>query len=396
MLVYQAKDCLNCVLELSSVPVKVSYKGSMWTQHLDFYYFKGYQRRPSSLFLDVHLQFNLTDRDVKIYQGSNCSAVWEQYNNDYRLFGLLRQFSLLRSKQLNPFDCTVVGIIANEPYTVRLRIWGKVNYLRAGFFIGAIILYLLSYSLVRNALFFYSSGCALGLISSLLIVGFVVYRFAPKWIIGFPLLFGGWSVSFYGIYLLWRNFTNIVLRYQKFVAAYFATVLIVSFAICYRYGPPTDIRSHNLAQWALQLIALIIIYFSCQVEWKILILNNLRFRKLAEIYFLKSLLRNLPRTRRLLTLGEYERQGIEETRKAMEQLRSYCRSPQVHIGYNFRFASFVEGDCDHIEEEEIRLHEAESSGYSQYSDDSGEDEHLRNIRNSRRNVADLNNTRYVS
>lgn len=58
-------------------------------------------------------------------QGDNCSAVLEQYNSDHRLFGLLRQFSLLRSKQLSPFDRSVIGIATNKPYSIRVRIWGK-------------------------------------------------------------------------------------------------------------------------------------------------------------------------------------------------------------------------------------------------------------------------------
>lgn len=82
---------------------------------------------------------------------------------------------------------------------------------------------------------------------------------------GLPILFGGWSLSFYIVYMVWKNFTLLLLQYQKFIAAYFATVTLISFAICYRYGPPTDVRSHNLAQWALQSIALVLIYFSCQV-----------------------------------------------------------------------------------------------------------------------------------
>lgn len=79
-------------------------------------------------------------------------------------------------------------------------------------------------------------------------------------------MFTGWSVSFFIIYSLWKNLASLVLMYQKFVAAYFATVILISLAVCYRYGPPTDARSHNLAHWTLQLIALILIYSSCQVS----------------------------------------------------------------------------------------------------------------------------------
>lgn len=58
----------------------------------------------------------------------------------------------------------------------------------------------------------------------------------------------------------------LITHYQKFLAAYFGTSILISFAICYRYGPPTDVRTHNLAQWGIQSIALIAIYFSCQAS----------------------------------------------------------------------------------------------------------------------------------
>lgn len=35
-----------------------------------------------------------------------------------------------------------------------------------------------------------------------------------------------------------------------------------------------------------------------------------------------------PSPPRLLTEEEYQRQGEEETRKALEELRNYCRSPE--------------------------------------------------------------------
>lgn len=58
------------VVELSYVLLEVGSKNPTWTHSLDLYFFEGFQRRPSRLFLDVHLQVNLTDRDVKIYQVS--------------------------------------------------------------------------------------------------------------------------------------------------------------------------------------------------------------------------------------------------------------------------------------------------------------------------------------
>lgn len=48
----------------------------------------------------------------------------EHYRDDQRLFGLLRYASIMRSKHLNPFGRSVVGVFTSEPYTVRVRVWG--------------------------------------------------------------------------------------------------------------------------------------------------------------------------------------------------------------------------------------------------------------------------------
>lgn len=42
-------------------------------------------------------------------------------------------------------------------------------------------------------------------------------------------------------------------------------MILISFAVCYRFGPPSDVRTVNIIKWALQLLALIGIYFSCAV-----------------------------------------------------------------------------------------------------------------------------------
>lgn len=42
----------------------------------------------------------------------------------------------------------------------------------------------------------------------------------------------------------------------------------------------------------------------------------------------------------------------------------------------FRLASFVDGICDHVREDESRLHDLESTDFDDLSDDSGEDEYV--------------------
>uniref|UniRef100_A0AAF5PRY9 Nuclear envelope integral membrane protein 1 n=1 Tax=Wuchereria bancrofti TaxID=6293 RepID=A0AAF5PRY9_WUCBA len=391
-----SEECIT--RELTSSYITVPAKVSSWSSTsgiLDLYHCNRFPRHVKHMFMDVYVQINLTNEHAyQLYQGENCSEVLQHYHDDQRFWGLVRRVKLLRYKQLNPFSKTVIGVSTRHPYEIRIRIW-KINYIRVAVFIGGIVLFLMAYSLVKNAIFYYTSGCTIGVLASLLIVGFVVYRLTPRSWLGIPLMFTGWSVSFFFIYTVWKNLASLILLYQKFVAAYFATVILVSLAVCYRYGPPTDVRSHNLAQWTLQLIALLLIYSSCQTTdiaigviallllWSVsknwLINIASRFMSVFKAVWLFL----FPQCQRLLTIEEYRQQGEEETRKALEELRRYCRSPEADVwkitssvSDPKRLASFVDGICDHVREDESRLHDLECTDFDDISDDSGEDEYV--------------------
>ncbi|NXJ72642.1 NEMP1 protein, partial [Rostratula benghalensis] len=75
--------------------------------------------------------------------------------------------------------------------------------------------------------------------------------------------------------------------------------------------------------------------------------------------------RHGPSPPRLLTEEEYRVQGEEETRRALEELRSYCRSPAFsawtavsRIQSPKRFADFM-GGAGHVTPKEISVHEQE-------------------------------------
>ncbi|KFQ81076.1 Transmembrane protein 194A, partial [Phaethon lepturus] len=72
-----------------------------------------------------------------------------------------------------------------------------------------------------------------------------------------------------------------------------------------------------------------------------------------------------PSPPRLLTEEEYRIQGEVETRKALEELRNCCRSPDFsawtavsRIQSPKRFADFVGGAC-HVTRNEVSVHERE-------------------------------------
>lgn len=64
---------------------------------------------------------------------------------------------------------------------------------------------------------------------------------------------GGWAVGVYLIQILWQNIRTLLVNYQSSVLAYIACTGLVSFGICYRFGPVTDQRSKNLIKWMMQV-----------------------------------------------------------------------------------------------------------------------------------------------
>ncbi|VDM92678.1 unnamed protein product [Onchocerca ochengi] len=325
-----SETCITRELTTSyiAVPEKVSGWSSASTI-LDLYHCNRFRRHVAHMFMDVYVQINLTSEHAyQLYQDENCSEILQHYQDDHRLWGLVRRVRLLRYKQLNPFSKTIIGVSTRHPYEIRIRVW-KINYIRLAIFIGSIALFLMSHSLVKNAIFYYTSGCTIGILASLLIVGFVIYRMAPK--------ITEISIGVITLLLLWAVSKN----------------------------------------WLINIISRFMAIFN--VVWHFL----------------------FPQCQRLLTMEEYQQQGEEETRKALEELRQYCRSPKADVwkitssvSDPRRLASFVDGTCDHITEEESYLHDLECSNFDDISDDSGEDEYVVAQRSYLSNNYELPRRRY--
>uniref|UniRef100_A0A8C9FRK1 Nuclear envelope integral membrane protein 1 n=1 Tax=Pavo cristatus TaxID=9049 RepID=A0A8C9FRK1_PAVCR len=138
----------------------------------------------------------------------------------------------------------------------------------------------------------------------------------------------------------------------------------VSFAVCYRYGPLENERSINLLSWALQLLGLALMYLGIQIRpiALALVLGNNWCHSAGRR---AQSARLGPSPPRLLTEEEYRIQGEVETRRALEELRNYCRSPDFsawtavsRIQSPKRFAEFV-GGASHLTASEVSFHEQE-------------------------------------
>ncbi|PKK17453.1 nuclear envelope integral membrane protein 1 [Columba livia] len=241
------------------------------------------------------------------------------------------------------------------------------------FFLG-LLLFFCGDMLSRSQLFYYSAGISFGLLASLLILVYMMSKVMPKKSPVYFLLVGGWSFSLYLLQLIFKNLREICKSYWQYLLGYLLLAGLVSFGVCYRYGPLENKRSINLLSWALQLLGLLFMYSSIQIHPIALALVLVAICTKSLDYPLQwgfALYRRVQSARlgpsppRLLTEEEYRLQGEEETRRALEELRNYCRSPDFsawtaisRIHSPKRFAEFVGGAC-HITPSEVTVHEWE-------------------------------------
>ncbi|XP_049921861.1 nuclear envelope integral membrane protein 1 [Epinephelus moara] len=242
-------------------------------------------------------------------------------------------------------------------------------------FLAGALLFIFAGSLSRSQLFFYSAGMSTGMIASLIIIVFILARFLPKKSPFYALIVGGWSFSVYAIQLVFRNLGVILREHWNVVLGYVGVVGFITFAVCYRYGPLEDEKSITILSWTLQLFGLLLIYLGIQIQQvAFAIIVAALFSKHLEYPVslavaawrrIKRYIRWKPEPRRLLTEEEYQKEAEEETRRALDELRKYCNSPEFspwkavsRLQSPKRFADFVEGS-PHLMSNEVSVHAQE-------------------------------------
>ncbi|NWS78559.1 NEMP1 protein, partial [Crotophaga sulcirostris] len=241
------------------------------------------------------------------------------------------------------------------------------------FFLG-LFLFFCGDTLSRSQLFYYSAGIGIGLLASLLILVYMMSKVMPKRSPVYLVLVGGWSFSLYLLQLIFKNLHEICKSYWQYLLGYLLLMGFLSFGICYRYGPLENERSINLLSWALQLLGLLLLYVSIQIPpialatvVAAICTKNLEY----PLHWAFAAYRRVwgarlaPSPPCLLTEEEYRIQGEVETHRALEELRSHCRSPDFsawtaisRIQSPKRFADFV-GGAFHVTPEEASIHEQE-------------------------------------
>ncbi|XP_062974367.1 nuclear envelope integral membrane protein 2 [Elgaria multicarinata webbii] len=240
-------------------------------------------------------------------------------------------------------------------------------------FVAGGLLFHFALNLSRSIVFYYSAGVAFGILATLPFLLLMLRRFIPR-LSTFWILTGGcWFSSLYIFYTfkedlkwLWYNSTHYILGYIMILG-------FVSFAICYGHGPLNSERSMNLLMWTLQLLGLILIYFGIaipQVAYAVIttmICSKFLQYPLRVFCYVGRKATRLFKSEKLevryLTEEEYREEGETETMKALEELRTFCRSPNfpswvavVKLQTPQKFANFVLG-LPHVSPEEMASHD---------------------------------------
>ncbi|KAJ6654717.1 hypothetical protein lerEdw1_006580 [Lerista edwardsae] len=296
----------------------------------------------------------------------------EKLNDTYIGIGLYSRTTCLKVDLLEPDSS--YSIIVTRTFDPKLFV---VTFL-------GLLLFFCGDLLSRSSLFFYSTGISIGMLSSLLILIYVVSRLVPKKSPVYFMLVGGWSFSVYLIQLVFRNLQEICTLYWEYLLCYLVIVGCLSFAVCYKYGPLENERSINLLTWGLQILGLLLIYSGIQIRQIGIALiviamctKNLEYPVMWAYAIYRKVYTAVekPEPPRLLTEEEYRIQGEVETRRALEELREYCNSPDFsawkavsRIQSPKRFADFVEG-ASHVIPNEISVHEQEYGLWGSFLED---------------------------
>jgi len=221
--------------------------------------------------------------------------------------------------------------------------------------------FLLAPRLARSQAVFYVCGVSLGVSLSLLLLVYLVQKKAGM--SGLTWLVAGYSFSVSLLVYLWHSALAYT-HYLPWLAGYVLASGLLSWAALYRWGPPHP-RTRDIVQWLLRALGLAAVFFSSyqQQTSMCLVLCLLTWQAVpgwlkakANTAMRKKL---FPKQIKLLSEDEYNSQSLEETRRALDDLRRFCQSPESKpwrtVGVlkdPSRFADFMQGS-PHVTEGEV-------------------------------------------
>ncbi|KAH6922127.1 hypothetical protein HPB50_009667 [Hyalomma asiaticum] len=197
--------------------------------------------------------------DLRLFTGEDEQTVQRKYLHSGIDFASV--ISRVHSKfSVNSRHGRCVGVLSREPY--EFTFVREVNRRGILQFCVGVVAFFAAPVISRSAAVFYTCGTGVGVLAFLLIAVFLASRLLPRRAAGYALVLFGWTMVVSWLDFLWSNLQDVVNNYRHFVLCYVVGSAALSFAVCYRFGPPSNPRTLNLIQWSLQLAALACVYFS--------------------------------------------------------------------------------------------------------------------------------------
>ncbi|MBN3288927.1 NEMP2 protein, partial [Polyodon spathula] len=282
----------------------------------------------------------------------------------------------------------VKSIKSSVKYSVRVT-RKKHDLYRFSLFVIGILLLFSARRLCRNTVFYYTLGISLGVFSMFILTLFVLKRFIPKKKTFLFMLSGYSYLSYMVVQQVVNHWDEIKTDYWRYAVGYLLFSGLLGFAVCYKRGPITNKQSLTLLTWALQSIALFLVY--CGITYPpaaygvITILVALKALTFARFLIcriirgifqiLKSSFKAKELEIRLLSEEEYIKQGDTETRASLQELRENCLRPEFpawevvsRLRSPKRLAEFIRGGS-HVTDEEILEHDKQYSLGGTYFED---------------------------
>lgn len=330
-------------------------------EELNIFCYNGSAPSLANFWGSAEMRLKIQSEDYHVYMGDNVTMV-QKMHADHKaswFYSTLPWKS--KSLKLNPFEETCLGVLSRDEYSLSLHV-AMVNYWQVIMTLMGLALFYYAPRLCRNVFFHYTTGVGAGVFLSLVVITYFVQRRFNVW---YGWAFAGYSLSLYFLTSIWYNLKVYLVENYVYVLGYLLATGGVSFAVCYRMGPIVNPRSLDLIQWTLQTFALVLVFLSSYYQTASLSLalailswasipDKLKTR--IQVQYHKRFVR--PKIK-LLTETEYLDQSRIETEKALNELRSYCKSPRCdawkvtsRLQSPTRFAEFVEGGS-HITQDEV-------------------------------------------
>ncbi|XP_032687912.1 nuclear envelope integral membrane protein 1-like isoform X3 [Odontomachus brunneus] len=333
--------------------------------------------------MTMHLDTN--SESYILYDGKVPHEIHQKHDENQRSWSF-NLFDTGKHKRLkiNPFEDVCIGIYIDSSiesgYIIsmtetRINVW-MLTIMAIG-----VLIFWCAKTLSQNSVFYYACGILFGVTTSILILIYMAGKLVPRGKFMY-LIFAG-TMSVYLARTLLENAQLIAIQYREWVMWYILITSLISFVICYRFGPVTNTRTKQIIQWFLQIAGLALVYNSsyfreASLSCCVVLVLLYNFPKAVLERGKRYWQNTFPEKRKLINEDQYRQEGIRETVKALKELQDYCSSPEcntwktvLRLKDPIRFAKFMEGDS-HLYEDEIEEHDVEISKIldeDEYTDD---------------------------